>query len=163
MKKILLVASSFLGGILTGAGLNFKKIFKEKDDELLWQKRRADKNAVLIDIFASWMKIKQEGKSLKVYFEEKGYKKIAIYGMHYLGECLVRELKDSDIVIEYAIDRNAKGINSGIQCIDMSGEFTKVDAVIVTPVQSFFEIEEELSYKIECPIISIEDIIIYMR
>ena len=35
----------------------------------------------------------------------------------------------------------------------------KVDAIIVTAVSFFDQIEEELSEKISCPIISLEDIL----
>ena len=38
-----------------------------------------------------------------------------------------------------------------------------VDVIVVTPITSFFEIEDELSKKVSCPIISIEDVIFDMQ
>ena len=38
-------------------------------------------------------------------------------------------------------------------------ELANVDAVIVTPITFFSEIEDMLSLKMDCPILSIEDIL----
>ena len=41
----------------------------------------------------------------------------------------------------------------------MQDQLTEVDAVVVTPIVFFNEIEKELSEKLDCPIISLEDIL----
>jgi hypothetical protein len=93
------------------------------------------------------------------YLQTHGYKKIAIYGMSYVGETLVEELKNSDVEIAYVIDRNADNISVDFKIVSGEGQLDDVDAVIVTPVFFFSDIEEELSDKLDCPIISIEDIL----
>ena len=106
-----------------------------------------------------WVKVKQEGKNLSAYFEKNGYKKIAIYGMSYAGETLVDELKETEVQIAYAIDKNANSIYSDINVITMDDNLEDVDAIVVTAITFFDEIEEQLQSKVSCPIISLEDIL----
>ena len=105
-----------------------------------------------------WVRVKQEGKDLSSYFVKHGYKRIAIYGMSYAGETLVNELKDSEIELAYGIDRR-NGLYSFIDILSVDELLPEVDAVVVTAITFFDEIEEMLSEKIACPIISLEDIL----
>lgn len=120
---------------------------------------RADKNARLIKVFYLWMKHKQNGKHISSFLKDKGFYKVAIYGMHFLGECLYDELKETDITVLYGIDKNATKIATNIRIVLPEDKLEKVDAIIVTPAFYFGEIERQLSQKISCPIISIEDIL----
>ena len=79
--------------------------------------------------------------------------------MSYAGERLLEELKDSKIDVKYGIDKNADGIYSDIELVTMEDKLETVDAIVVTPIFFFDQIEEELSKKISCPIISLEDIL----
>ena len=106
-----------------------------------------------------WVKVKQEGKNLASYFEKYGYKKIAVYGMSYAGETLISELKETDITIAYGIDKNAASIYVDVDVLSMEDNLEPVDAVVVTAITFFDEIEEKLSEKMDCPIISLEDIL----
>ena len=110
-------------------------------------------------VMNQWLIDKQEGKSLVDFFEDNGYKSIAIYGMSYLGERLMDELKDSSIEVRYAIDRNAENIYAGVEVKKPEDDLEEVDAVIVTAVFFFDEIEEQLEKILDCPIISLEDIV----
>ena len=106
-----------------------------------------------------WVAVKQEGKNLADYFDKQGYKSIAIYGMSYAGERLLEELKCSDIQVQYGIDKNADNIYMDVNIVTMEDELKPVDAIVVTPIFFFDDIEEELSQKIDCPIISLEDVL----
>ena len=106
-----------------------------------------------------WVKVKQEGKNLSEYFEKQGYKKIAIYGMSYAGETLVNELENTSVQILYGIDKNADSIYANIDVFSIEDSLEEVDAVIVTAITFFDEIEEELSTKFSCPIISLENVL----
>ena len=113
-------------------------------------------------IFNNWLKIKNQGKSLKAYFEDNELKSVAIYGMGGLGERLFEDLKTLDINVVYAIDRMA-GVKhiEGLHIIGIEDELKDVDAIIVTPVQDFYSIERILEEKTDSEIISLEDIINY--
>lgn len=155
MKKSTLSILSTLGGTLAGA-LVVKKF---AGDETEKQQKMSDKHLALFLMMNQWVAVKQEGKNLADYFDRMRYKTIAIYGMSYAGERLVEELKDSAIQIKYGIDQKADSIYADIDLRTLEDELEKVDAVIVTPVFFFDEIEEKLSQKMDCPIISLEDIL----
>ena len=91
--------------------------------------------------------------------KKHGYKKIAIYGMSYAGETLLQELKGTEIEVSYGIDKNEKGIYSDINVVSIDKIEEDVDAIVVTAITYFNEIENTLSEKVSCPILSLEDIL----
>lgn len=154
MKKYAMTVSALMG-LLAG----FVPTFKIYHDKMKKEKELDNKNDAILRIFTLWFKDKQSGKSLVDFFSENGYKNIAIYGMHYLGECLLEELKNSEINVKYVIDRNAERVNTDIEICTLEDNLSKVDAIIVTAFYYFDEIKMELCKKMDCPIISLEDII----
>lgn len=119
----------------------------------------ADKHLALFQMMNQWVKVKQEGKNLASSLEQKGYKKIAIYGLSYAGETLIRELQGTNVQIAYGIDRNADSICVDIDIVTMEEKLSEVDAVVVTAISYFQEIKNKLIEKIKCPVISLEDIL----
>lgn len=109
--------------------------------------------------YDQWLRIRQEGKTLVEYFEKQGYKTVAIYGMKELGERLYDELQESDIMVEYIIDKNADAIYADVDVITPEEELKAVDVIVVTAIYYFDEIEEMLSDKVDYPIVSLEDIL----
>ena len=137
-------------------------VFTKNNEEKKIQKARgyADKHLALFLMMNEWVKVKQKGKNLSTYFEKKGYKKIAIYGLSYAGETLISELKDTGIEIAYAIDKNASGMYlDDLDIYSMDEELGKVDVIVVTAITFFESIENELSSKVEYPIVSLEDVL----
>lgn len=155
MKKLTISLLSTLGGAVAAAAA-VKKVTGEATEV---QHNLSEKHLALFLMMNQWVAVKQEGKNLADYFEKMGYKTIAIYGMSYAGERLVEELKDSNIQIKYGIDKKADTIYSDIEIVTMEDKLEEVDAVVVTPIFFFDEIEEALSEKMDCPIISLEDIL----
>lgn len=155
MKKTLISLLATMGGAVVG-GTAAKKIIGK---ELEVQRNMSAKHLALFLMMDRWVAVKQEGKNLADYLEKSGYKTIAVYGMSYAGERFVEELAYSNIQIKYCIDRNADNINSDIDIITLDDELEPVDAIIVTPIFFFDEIKRELSTKIDCPIVSLEDIL----
>lgn len=155
MKKGMLSAVSVFLGVIVGAaatGSASKKSFRKREEKI-------DKFKNYYNILNQWLIIKQEGKSLVEYFVEKNYNTIAIYGMGEMGNRLYNELKDSSIVVKYAIDKDANNVYSKIEIIDLEDDFEEVDAIIVTATFAFDKIEEKLREKTECVIISLEDVV----
>lgn len=119
----------------------------------------SEKHLTIVKVFNRWMRNKQEKKEIVKYLEQRGYQSIAIYGMSFLGERLLDEMKGSGIIVKYAIDRNAENIRSKVKVNNLADELPEVDAIIVTAVYFFEEIKETISQKVNCPIISLEDIV----
>lgn len=155
MKKGIISVISALAGTVIGASVMGKATFKKLDKIQLL----SDKHLVLFLMMNQWVKVKQEGKDLREYFEKNDFKNIAIYGMSYAGETLVEELKNTDIHIAYGIDKNADAIYADIDIVSVNEELQGVDAVVVTAITFFDEIEKVLSKKVSCPVISLEDIL----
>lgn len=155
MKKLTISLLSTLGGAAAAAAA-VKKVTGEATEV---QHNLSEKHLALFLMMNQWVAVKQEGKNLSDYFDKMGYKTIAVYGMSYAGERLVEELKSSNIQIKYGIDKNADTIYSDIDIVTVEDELEEVDAIVVTPIFFFDEIEEKLSEKMDCPIISLEDIL----
>ena len=155
MKKPVISILSTLAGAALGAGAVGKvSLDKTKKVQLM-----SDKHLALFLMMNQWVKVKQEGKSLAVYFETNGFKKIAIYGMSYAGETLVDELKNTGITVAYGIDKRADSLYADLEIVTMEDDLGDVDAIVVTAITFFDEIEEQLLEKIDCPILSLQDIL----
>ena len=147
-----------LGGIAGGiAGVSATGTKLNKKVQL--HRTYAQKHLLIMQMFNQWLIDRQEGKSLVKFFEDNEYKSIAIYGMSYLGERLLDELKDSGIEVKYAIDKNADNIYADVEIKRLEDDLPKVDAIIVTAVFFYDEIEEELSELVDYPVISLEDVL----
>lgn len=79
--------------------------------------------------------------------------------MSYVGETLVDELKKTDIEVVYGIDKNVDFVYSNVDIVSVEDNLDPVDAVVVTAITFFDEIEEQLVQKMECPVISLENIL----
>ncbi len=155
INKGILTVISALAGAAAGAGI----VSKKSEEKLSIQKAYTDKHLSLYLMMNQWVKIKQENKSIADYLAENGYREIAVYGMNYVGQTLLNELAGSSVKVRYGIDKNASDIYSDIDIVLPEEKLERVDAVIVTPITFFDEIEEALSKKLDCPILSMEDIL----
>lgn len=155
MKKGIISVLSAVAGAVVGAGTVGKVIAESAEKS----KNMSDKHLALFLMMNQWVKVKQEGKNLSEYFEKNGYQRIAVYGMSFAGKTLVDELKSTKTEVAYGIDKNTDRIYSEINIVSMKDELEPVDAVVVTAITFFDEIEEKLSCKIDCPILSLEDIL----
>jgi len=155
MKKGVISVLSALTGVALGAGV-VGKVTGESIDKA---KGMSDKHLALFLMMNQWVKVRQGGKNLSEYFEKNGYKKIGIYDMSYAGETLIDELKDSSVIIAYGIDKNADLIYADVDVLSMDDNLEPVDAVVVTAITFFDEIGEKLLEKVDCPIISLEDVL----
>lgn len=144
---------------LAGAGVGAAGIGRAMGKRVEQERQMSDKHFSLFLMMRRWVKVKQEGKSLASYFEQNGYHEIAIYGMSYAGEALVEELAGSGIRIKYGIDQRADAIYSEFDVVSPNEELEDADAIIVTAVTFFTEIEKRLNEKVTCPIISLEDVL----
>lgn len=159
MKKAFISAVSALVGAAIGGVGGVLSVGKVTSGAIQSWHQRSDKHLELYLVMNQWVKVKQDGKNLSSYFEKNGYKKIAIYGMHYIGETLLDELKGTGIEVAYAIDKDANQIYTDVEIVLPEDQLGAVDAIVVTPITFFDEIKEKLVEKVSCPIISLKDIL----
>ncbi|MBD5471142.1 MAG: hypothetical protein HDR19_08540 [Lachnospiraceae bacterium] len=155
MKKGIISVLSLFGGAVAGAGV----VRKLQGDKLGKAQELSNKHLALFVMMNQWVRVKQEGKTLSSYFEKNGYKRIAIYGMSYAGETLVEELKGTGVEVAYGIDMRADSLYLDVDIVSVNDILDEVDAIVVTAVTFFDEIEEKLAEKVSCPIVSLEDIL----
>ena len=106
-----------------------------------------------------WMLLRDYGLSIRWFFNENNYKKIAIYGMGIMANHLMMELMDDEIVIKYGIDRAGKHLEDIIPIFSLEEELPSIDAIIVTILYDFETIKGTLSNLINAPIISLQKVI----
>lgn len=148
------VLGIFLG--VTGSSILWMRYQQRSVDK--W-KELFEKNRGLFLLMNQWVKLKQEKKSLAEYFDKREYKRIAIYGMSYVGIRIVNELKNSNIEILYGIDRNNKNIYSEVPVYTLSDALPQVDAIVMTVIGETEDIKEVLIQKTKSEILDIEDIV----
>ncbi len=155
MKKGVISAVSMVAGVMAGAAA----AGKIEADRVIKVQNMSDKHLALFLLMSRWVKVKQEGKNLELYFKSNGYKKIAIYGMSFAGKALVDELRNTEIEVAYGIDKKSDSIYADIDIVSVDDFLDKVDVVVVTAITYFNEIEEMLSLRVDCPVVSLENIL----
>ena len=144
--------------LLCTNGIVLFLMWLQQNSIIRW-KKQAKKKAEQYLLMNQWIKLKQEGKNLESYFVKNHYKRIAVFGLGHIGKRLLKELKDSEIQVIYAIERKTKNINSDIKVVPLAARIPNVDAVVVTVIEEFDDVSEVLAKKMKCPVIAIEDIL----
>jgi predicted metal-dependent RNase len=158
MKKIhkaIAIIITFTCGMAAGGAL----VYYFKNKIINSESKRLSKFKCYYNMLNQWLILKQDGKRLEEYFINKGYQKIAIYGMGELGNRLFEELKNSSITVTYGIDKNSSNTYSELEVYDLNEDLKEVDVIIVTAVFDFDKIQTSLSKIMKCPIISLDDVI----
>ncbi len=155
MKKgTVAVLSTIIGAVAGAAGSGYLG-----NKQVNLKSEKVDKFKGYYNMLNQWLILKQEGKSLSEYFKANGYKTIAIYGMGEMGNRLYDELKDSEIDVKYAIDKNAASTYSELEVFELEDVLSEVDAIVVTATFAFDAIEEEICTKVGYPVISLDDVV----
>lgn len=150
MSVLALAAGAVAGSLVTA---------KKGSKKSKYYKERTDKFYNYFQLLNYWLKQKNEGKSLEEYFIKNHYKDIAIYGIGEIGNRLYEELKGSDINIKYVIDKKTDGLVTDLKVCDPDEKLEEVDVIVITPIFDYNRVEEKLMNKVDCDIISIEDVV----
>lgn len=88
-----------------------------------------------------WLENRNAGKTFVEYFHEYGYKTLGIYDAGELGKLLYDEIKNSDIIVKYFVDRNAEGMRmiDEIPVVPLSKvcEMEEVDVFVISPIVDY--------------------------
>ena len=154
--KILPLAAAATGGAI----LSFYEQWQR-------EKRKADRLQDRINVLSDhfqllnhWLEIRGEGKSTADYFQEMGYHHIAVYGMAELAIRLSEDLEGSLVHIDYGIDRDISCSQARIsEVYSPEDNLPETDAIVVTPYAAFGEIRKVLEGKVNCPVVSLEEVV----
>lgn len=129
---------------------------KNKENEVL-----AKKYYDLFSLMTIWMEKEFNGRYLKDWLYAKEIRNIAIYGIGKIGKMIYQLLKDTNIRVLYAIDRLNIEVYKNIKVYHLSWEvdLPYAEAIIVTPIQDYVEIYNELSLKLDTKILNFAEII----
>jgi uncharacterized HAD superfamily protein len=151
IKTILIAIVGMVFGIIINSYFKEKIISKNIE--------RVNKFKSYYNILNQWITLQHKGKKIEQYFIMNNYNKIAIYGMGEIGKRIYEELNNTSIEVRYSIDKNAESTNSELEVRSLNDELEEVDAIIVTTAFAYDEIKNSLVQKVNCPIISIEDVV----
>lgn len=116
-------------------------------------------SSITTSIFKQWLYFSECGIKMEELLLEKNYINIAVYGLGMLGECLYHSLYSSQYIkILYGIDRRASCFRFNFPVYSPEEDIPESDVIIVTIPGDFKEIECKLRLKVDCSIISIEDL-----
>ena len=154
--KVLSLVATVIGGLVLG-GCLMRKYDKKKEDGL---QNRINVLSDHFQLLNHWLEIKGEGKSTANYFEEMGYRHIAVYGMAELAIRLCEDLEGSMISVDYGMDRDISCSMARIREVySPEDDLPETDVIVVTPYAAFDEIKKVLDKKVTCPIISLENVV----
>lgn len=155
MKKGIIAGLSMAFGVVGGV-VSSKVILGKTIEE---KSKKVDKFKTYYNVLNQWLINLHEDKKLDAYFISNNYRNIAIYGMGELGNRAYEELNGSEVQVKYAIDKDSENSYSELTVVSPDDPMEDVDAVVVTAIFAYDEIKEELETKINCPILSIEDVV----
>lgn len=145
--------------MLAGVALGVSVTVKIAEDNITKITQKSEKHLRMFYLMNQWVKMKQKGKDMASFLMNKGYHCIAVYGMSFIGETLLEELKGTSVHILYGIDRRGDSLYTDLHMVTPEDPLDEVDAVVVTAIDSLNEIEKQLREKLKCPIISVEEIL----
>ena len=145
----------FCMGFYSGFVLLNNYLSKEMKEIKEFNNKHFELYLMTIQWFQNYLADRRVGE----YLNSKGYKRIAIYGVSYIGDTLIKELEKSDIQIGYLIDNNKSHLSDKYHTYKSTDTLEDVDIVIVTPITYYEQIKEELKERVNCPIISYRQIV----
>lgn len=159
MNKVGKILCTF-GTMLGVAYTTYHYCNKKNQEKIAQINKEREKFYLMFRFMDDWMNEKIKGNKIEEYLLKRNYRTIAIYGMSYVGQTLINELEGSEICIKYGIDRDSEVYWDTFAIVDPQEVTDNVDAVIVTAISFFDEVKRTLQDKVNCPIISLEEIIV---
>jgi len=112
-----------------------------------------------------WVVAMQHNRSLADYLVSNGYKKIAVYGMNDIGNCVVREIINSmELELVYTIDQGNPKLYFDVDCyrLDDIPRNDRPDVIVVALPYLYESIKDEIMAKTCCKTLSVTEIVFEM-
>lgn len=109
---------------------------------------------------------KNEGKEVVSFFQNRGIKRVAIYGLSQTGRLLYEELRKTEVAVVCGIDRSKNySVNRlptiRLDAVTPEGLLKDVELVVVIPIYDFPSIYDTLNEKLHgrIPIVGLDEIL----
>ncbi len=117
------------------------------------------------DVLDGLLALTQSGKGIKEFIDINKISKVIIYGMGRVGIRVITAIRDGGAEVLCVADRDAARMSSdGLKIIEPKeiGQFDiEADLIVVTVVEQYYDIKEELEQITDTDIISIDEIVRY--
>ncbi len=140
------------------SGIILKIVCQKKDTYILDYKNNYRKFNSMYLMLEKWIECNHRKIPLAKYLDDRKIKRIAIYGCGDIGKLLYHDLSKGEIIIAYGIDKNTD-IQYPVNVVSPENIDNTIDAIIVTAVAYFYDIEKNLKNYTNVPIMSLEDIV----
>ncbi len=118
-----------------------------------------EKYRAMFFIYDKWMHLECLKECLSKYLYQREIRKVAIYGMGFIGKQLVDRLKGTEILVCGAIDRNAGFIDSEVPVMRIGELDKKPDLIIVTVIENTEKIIQDIEHEINIPAVAIQQLL----
>lgn len=109
--------------------------------------------------FDEWMGLREKNISVSDYLKKYGAIHVAVYGYGMLARHLLTELLETDIVVEYIIDKSNRKKSLEYEVKNLEDHLPQVDAVIITIVDEFDSIYRNLKKRMCSRFFSLYEIV----
>lgn len=143
-------------GVIAGIYTTIKLANKAFNGQLA----QMDRAESYLELLNGWLYKKNRQQSVEEFFIKHQYHTIAIYGYSDIGQRFYEEIRNlNEVKAAYIIDQNADNIIAEIPVYKPGKDLPDADAIIVTPIFAYIEIESMLKELVQIPVLSIEDVI----
>lgn len=119
---------------------------KMPDDSSIELEHRLQKSILFYWVLTRWLGNMIDENGVAERISAMGYSTVAVYGYAEIGKLLCRELQKTEVEVVYVLDKKVKATEWNDVPVYAPGKgLPEVDAVIVTAVYYYEEIEKELS------------------
>lgn len=109
-------------------------------------------------LLRKWVGGLSDDNGLARLLSSSGIKRIAIYGMGYMGELLYEDLRNTSVDVIYGIDSNYASIYSTLPLYGRIQEM-EIDAIIITPIDAYDSISEQIKGVCSVPCYSLTELV----
>lgn len=138
---------------------------RKKEGEYRGKDYEIRKRETVLNTYENWVNLLIDKKMISEWLGKNKYSHIAIYGMGRIGKHLLTELNNSDICVDFIIDRKmGKQVQyyENIPCLEGVDDLPRVDIIIVTVSGEAQDIISKLRGKVDTTVKSINDIMFVM-
>lgn len=118
-----------------------------------------EKYRTMFFIYDKWMSLESRKKCLSAYLYKQKVRKVAVYGMGYIGKQLVDRLKGTEVLVCGSIDRNAAFIDAGIPIVRFEEFDEKPELIIVTVLENTKKIVQDIEERIKVSVVTIQQLL----